>query len=139
MLNGSGVSGMAELSLDGEQLTVTIHAEGLVPDMLHPQHIHGADMNNGNSTCPPPSADTDGDGFISIPEGAPFYGGVLKSLTPFTMAPGGTIDFQQTYSLTESLSPLQNRAIVLHGMIVNGIYDASMPIACGQIMPDQGQ
>lgn len=139
MLNGSGVSGRAELTLIGDQLTVIIRADGLVPDMLHPQHIHGSETNNRNSTCPPPSADTNGDGFVSIPEGVPFYGGVLKPLTPFTTAPGGMIDFEQTYTLTESLSPLQNRAIVLHGMMVNGIYNASMPAACGQIMPDQGQ
>ncbi len=139
MLNGSGVAGMAELTLVGDQLTVTIQAEGLVPDRLHPQHIHGASSNNGNSTCPPPSADTNGDGFISVPEGAPFYGGILKPLMPFPTAPEGTIDFEQTYTLTESLSPLQNRAIVLHGIFVNGTYDATLPVACGQIMPDQGK
>lgn len=139
MLNNSGVSGTAELILNGDQLTVIIHAQGLVPDMLHPQHIHGFVTNNRNSTCPPPSADTDGNGFISVPEGAPFYGSILKPLMPFPTAPNGTIVFEQTYTLTESLSPLQNRAIVLHGLNVNGMYDATLPVACGQIMADQGQ
>ncbi len=138
MLNGSGVSGMAELTLMGDQLTVSIHADGLEAGMLHPQHIHGASSNNGNSNCPPPSADTNGDGFVSVGEGVPFYGGVLQPLTPFTNAPDGMIDFEETYTVTESISPLQNRAIVLHGMTVNGTYDASLPVACGQIMPDQG-
>jgi hypothetical protein len=29
--------------------------------------------------------------------------------------------------------PLQNRAIVLHGLTVNGTYMVTLPVACGQI------
>ena len=139
MLNNSGVWGMAELMLDGDQLTVTIHAEGLEPDITHAQHIHGMTDNLGNSSCPPSKADADGDGFVSVGEGLPFYGPVLLPLSPFSTAPGGMIDFQQTYSLNSSLGPLQNRSIVLHGLNVNGGYVGSMPVACGQIMSDQGK
>ncbi len=73
-LNGSDVWGMAELTLIGDQLTVKIEATGLEPDMVHPQHIHGFKENNRNSTCPPASADDDGDGLVELGEGLPFYG-----------------------------------------------------------------
>lgn len=139
MLNNSGVWGMAELMLDGDELTVSIQANGLVPDTPHAQHIHGITDNFGNSSCPPPSADTDGDGFVSVGEGLPYYGGVLVPLTPFSTAPGGMIDFEQTYTVDTSLGPLQNRSIVLHGLNVNGSYVGSMPVACGQITPNQGK
>lgn len=133
-LNDSGVSGTAELTLVGDQLTVHIMASGLVPNVTHPQHIHGFQENMGNSTCPPESADTDGDGIITIPEGAPFYGAVLLTLSPLPMADAeGNIDFTETYTIDSSITPLQNRAIVLHGLVVDGEYVATIPVACGQI------
>lgn len=151
-LNESGVSGTAELTLIGDQLTVKIQASGLEEDMVHPQHIHGFTENNRNSTCPPTTADDDSDGFVELGEGLPFYGPPLLSLTPFpTASPDGTIDFEETYTVSESITPLQNRAIVLHGMtaeltqVVNGEtiivndYIATLPIACGQIEPAQGR
>ncbi|MGH8215758.1 MAG: hypothetical protein ACREPZ_08700, partial [Rhodanobacteraceae bacterium] len=40
-LNGSGVTGTAALTLDGDTLTVHIMASGLQPGESHAQHIHG--------------------------------------------------------------------------------------------------
>lgn len=142
-LNDSGVSGTAELSLSGSTLTVNITASGLEANQVHPQHIHGFAENKGNSTCPPASADQDGDGYVSIPEGAPFYGSVLLTLDPLPVADSdGNIDFTMTYEYEDgvdaSLVPLQNRAIVLHGMTVDGEYWAGLPVACGQITANQG-
>ncbi|GAA4318308.1 hypothetical protein [Christiangramia aestuarii] len=142
-LNESGVSGTAELSLTGSTLTVNISASGLEANQVHPQHIHGFSSNKGNSTCPPASADQDGDGYVSIPEGAPFYGGVLLTLGPIPTADAnGNINFTMTYEyedgIDSDITPLQNRAIVLHGMTVDGEYWAGLPVACGQIMPSQG-
>ena len=142
-LNGSGVSGTAQLRLEGSTLTVDITASGLEAGELHPQHIHGFSENRGNSTCPPASADMDGDGLVSIPEGAPFYGGVLLTLTPLPTADtDGNINFTMTYEYEDGvdsdLTPLQNRAIVLHGMTVNGEYWTGLPVACGQIKASQG-
>lgn len=142
-LNGSDVSGTAQLHLEGSTLTVDITASGLEAEKLHPQHIHGFSENKGNSTCPPASADMDGDGFVSIPEGAPFYGGVLLTLNPLPTADAdGNINFTMTYEYEDGvdsdLTPLQNRAIVLHGMTVNGEYWAGLPVACGQIKASQG-
>jgi len=136
-LNNSGVTGTAHLHLEGDQLTVTINASGLEPGKVHPQHIHGAPTNKGNATCPTPAADANGDGFVDVGEGLPNYGPVLLNLLPFnTVAADGTLNFQQTFTVDpKGLGPLQNRAMVLHGLTVNGTYVASMPVACGQIRP----
>lgn len=140
-LNGSGVWGSAYLQLEDGALTVTVSAEGLEADRPHAQHIHGnpkADGVPSNATCPPMSADADGDGLVSVGEGLPYYGPVLLALQPFTTAPGGVIEFEATYSDLSSLEPinsLQNRSIVLHGMTVGGTYVGSLPVACGQIRP----
>ncbi len=156
-LNESGVSGSAELTLTGDQLTVKVSATGLEPNRVHPQHIHGFMENKRNSTCPTSSADTNGDGIVDLGEGAPFYGPVLLELyVPIDEFPvadaNGVLSFERTFTLGETefteegevisrsaLSPLQNRAIVLHGMTVNGEYVATLPVACGQIQPSQGR
>ena len=138
-LNNSGVSGMATLMLEGNMLTVTIEASGLTPNQVHPQHIHGYMEKNKNAKCPPMSADTDGDGLVELAEGAPFYGPVLLSLTPFpTATAAGNIMYSNTFTVEKELLPLQNNAIVLHGMMVNGTYWPTLPVACAQIMPANG-
>jgi len=67
----------------------------------------------------------------------------LLPLTPFPTAPDGTIEFEMTYTVDSSVTPLQNRAIVLHGMTVTidevDTYIATLPVACGQISPAQGK
>lgn len=156
-LNNSGVSGTAELTLIGDQLTVKVNARGLEPNMVHPQHIHGFADNKGNSTCPTPAADTNGDGLVDLVEGLPSYGGVLLELyVPVDEFPvadaNGMLTYERTFTLgttefseegelisQDDISPLQNRTIVLHGMTVNGEYVATLPVACGQIKPSQGR
>jgi hypothetical protein len=134
-LNNSGVSGTARLSLKGNQLTVTITATGLEANKEHMQHIHGFTDAQQNATCPTVAqADSNKDGLISLAEGLPFYGGVLLELKPYSTTPTGTLSFEQTYTIDLSkLQPLENRVIVLHGKTVNGTYDASLPVACGEI------
>jgi hypothetical protein len=135
-LNDSGVSGVAHLTLDGDQLTVSIQADGFEANRVHPQHIHGFTENKANATCPTEEADANGDGVIDLGEGLPDYGPVLLSLQEFPTAPTGSVDFEATYTVdARDLGPLQNRAIVLHGLTVNGEYVPSLPIACGQIWP----
>jgi Cu/Zn superoxide dismutase len=132
-LNNSGVTGTATLTLDGNMLTVHVMATGLEPNQLHIQHIHGFMDNKKKSMCPPQSADMNGDGFVDLVEGLPFYGGVLLDLEPFPTAPDGTINYTQTFTIDASLLPLQNRVVVIHGLTVNGMYDVTMPVACGMI------
>ena len=150
-LNNSGVTGTATVTVEGNQLTVTVQAEGLEPLMPHPQHIHGFVDMNKNSTCPTMAADTNGDGLVGLVEGLPSYGPVLLELyEPIDVFPvasaDGTLTFERTFTLGEQefeeegqlisykdLKPLQNRAIVLHGMTVNGEYNPVLPVACGQL------
>lgn len=142
-LNGSGVSGTADLTLDGNQLTVHIQASGLEANQPHAQHIHGLVDGAGNpinSTSPGPAQDADNDGFVELAEGLPNYGPVLVPLTSppggdpagFPTAPGGTIDFTQIYDITDTgiyaggftsaqLLPLDLREVVLHGMTVGAV------------------
>ena len=151
-LNNSGVTGKATITVENNTLTVNIWAEGLEPNMVHPQHIHGFKANNRNSTCPAPSDDKNGDGLVDLVEGLPSYGPVLLELyLPVDEFPkadaDGKIHYERTFSLGEvefeeegqvisyaDLKPLQNRAIVLHGMTVDGEYIATLPVACGMIM-----
>ncbi len=96
--------------------------------------------NNGISTCPPASADTDG--IVTILEGAPFYGGELLSLENFPTADAnGNLTYTKTFMLgggdvltPAELGTLENRAIVLHGLNNDGEYVATIPVACGKIV-----
>ena len=133
-LNDSGVSGTAMLTLEDGMLTVTIEASGLVADVPHAQHIHGHTDSPRAAVCPPPAADTNGDGMISVPEGVPFYGAILLPLTPFPVADAdGNISYTNTFPYTGDLGQLQKRVIVLHGGNFMGDYIASLPVACGKI------
>lgn len=140
-LNNSGASGVANISVENNKITVEVEATGMVPNQVHPQHIHGLE-DNAKSTCPSASADTDGDGIVSIPEGAPFYGGVLLPLEDFPSADAnGNISYTKTFTLGENgvltaaeLGTLENRAIVLHGLNNDGTYVATIPVACGQVV-----
>lgn len=130
-LNESGVDGKAVLVLRDGTLRVNLHARGLVPGMLHPQHIHGLDGSE-NATCPPASAAGD-DGVLTIGEGMPFYGPVLQPLMPFPMADNGTVNYHETFEVSGDLSDLSDEVIVLHGKFVDGEYVATLPVACGEI------
>lgn len=142
-INDSGVSGTAAISVQGNNLTVVVEAEGMTPGETHPQHIHGLENGNENATCPPESADTNEDGIITIPEGAPFYGDVLLPLADFPMADAnGNISYEKTFILgengnptAEALGALQNRVIVLHGINDSDeAYVPTTPVACGELV-----
>ncbi|MFJ9853170.1 hypothetical protein [Streptomyces sp. NPDC101150] len=79
-LNDSQGKGTAMLSLNGNQLTVKIESEGLVPGQPHAQHIHGS-TDGHDFQCPDASADTDGDGIINNTEATVHYGDINISLT----------------------------------------------------------
>jgi hypothetical protein len=136
--NNSGVTGSVTLSLNADQLTVAIHATGLEPDQVHPQHIHG--FANGQDSRPPvPADDTNKNGLIDDVEAEAAAGPpiVFLTLTPggnttsdFPTAPNGTIDYSQTFTVSPTLiQPLQNRLIEIHGRTVNGTYNPLLPVA----------
>ncbi|MBV8589251.1 MAG: PEP-CTERM sorting domain-containing protein [Acetobacteraceae bacterium] len=107
--NNSGVSGTAQLTLNDNLLTVHILATGLVPDQMHMSHIHGlVGPAAPNTSLPPPTADTDHDGYIEVPEATPYVGPPIfdlpQTLSPkaYSTAPGGVIDFTQTYDITDT-------------------------------------
>ena len=130
-LNESGVSGTGMVTLDGTTATVTIEATGLVEGAPHAQHFHfGAE-----GACPTDADDGDGDGFVSVTEGAPFYGDIGASLTTEgdTSPDSGLAvdrfptDADESYSRTFELSEDVAQAfedgtavLVLHGVDKDG-------------------
>lgn len=77
-LNNTGVTGTATFTTNGNELTVNVEASGLEPG-VHPLHIHGKDQ--AKAECPTMEQDTNGDGFLSVIEGAPAYGLIKINLT----------------------------------------------------------
>ncbi len=161
-LNGSGVSGSAMLNMnDDGTLTVQINATGLEPGQTHVQHIHGF-LDGTNSVIPPPSAGGDAASemgtLLSVAEGAPFYGAILLPLEPSPTPSDGVENYLRTFTDADAaslslaavnalgpvlanqipdlmtLDPLDLREIVLHGMTVNGVYSATLPVASGELV-----
>ena len=176
-LNNSGVTADAHVLLDGTSLTVDMHGTGLTPNQPHPIHIHGFG-GDIPSVIPTLADDTDHDGFIELAEGQVRYGPIILNIasgsTPtgpevnpvsqFPTAPGGILNFHQTYNFNLSdsnqatifnlLQPLNLRHFVIHGMNVpagvglgtpgevngTGGYLAVLPVANGNInsVPEPG-
>lgn len=145
-LNSSGVSGTATVMMtESGHFEVINNIEGLAPQMVHPQHVHGFVMENmadQNAVCPPPSA-AGNDGLLTLQDGLPFYGPVLipldDKLVPLTAdnfpvaTPAGTISYGakvKTQSLVSAFDAAHNgtqkvadlelgkRVIVIHGAFV---------------------
>ena len=109
--NNSGVTGAANLELNGNLLTVSVTASGLVPDQTHMAHLHGLLGAAAPNTAPaPPTADSNGDGFVESTEGAPYSGPPIFGLptspsspaTYATASAAGTISYTQTYDVTDT-------------------------------------
>lgn len=153
-LNESGARGHADLDLRGRRLEAEIKSRGLEPNLPHLQHVHG--MAQAISECPTLAADTDGDGLVSVGEGAPYYGPVQVSFTTrgdTSAASGGAldrfpvanvngrIDYSRTFRIPADVAAnLRKFAIVQHGVDLNanGVYDnafeISLPATCGKIV-----
>ncbi|MGY1826013.1 hypothetical protein [Blastococcus sp. SYSU DS0541] len=132
-LNQSGVQGTGMVTLDGTTATVMIEASGLLAGAPHAQHFHiGA-----QGTCPTGAADENGDGFVSVTEGAPFYGAIGSSLTTtgdtgpdsglaidrFPTAEGGSVSYERTFEVSEDVHQAfedGTAVLVVHGVDQNG-------------------
>lgn len=166
-LNGSGVHGTGTFTYDrnADELTVRLNVNNVIPDQLHPQHIHGftdGDPVEGKdamdeAVCPTGSSRNQIEGLpeeaerphrsLAVEEGLDEYGPVLLPLTPFPTPEGRSYVFVQTYSgddldaLNLDEVPLERRAIVIHGGLVDGpdrdgrpeTYVVTLPVACGAI------
>lgn len=107
--NHSGVTGLALFALDGNFLTMRLQASGLTPNQIHMDHLHGLlGAAAPATTLPPPSADTNHDGYIESAEAAPFAGPPLFA-TPVSITPlaypvadaAGTLSYSQTYDVAD--------------------------------------
>lgn len=139
-LNDSGASGMAWVTLDGDQATVKVNVDGLAAGMPHAQHFH----IRGKGMCPDMSADDNGDGIVSTVEGKPAYGKIGTSLTTkgdtspdsalavkrFPTASGGSESYSRTFTVSSTVASQirsGNAVVVVHGIDHNGNgkYDTS--------------
>ena len=141
--NVSNVSGTASVQVNGDMVTVTVAASGLLADSPHAAHIHFA--ADARHACPTIADDKNGDGHINTSEGGPAYGGVMVSLTKtgdtspksalaidrFSTAPGGKVSYERgsiqvSPELAKGISDGQ-AAIVVHGVDYNknGKYDGA--------------
>lgn len=137
-LNDSGASGSARVTVseDGDTMTVEIDAAGFDLDGPHAMHLHG--IVDGDevaaSSCPTGADDADGDGVLTVLEGAPRYGGVQVSLTTEgdtsadsalavdRFPSGTTIDYARAeIPIPDVLEPeLGKLHVVVHGIDENG-------------------
>ena len=134
-LNDSGASGTANLTLDGNRLLIHIKVSGLVPGQSHPQHIHGDPTKT--ASCPPATA-IDKNGLITLASDTPFYGPLALGLDAPVANGTGAVDYTHSFTLStddkDKLSHLTSHVIVVHGVMVNGEYDGTVPAACGTIV-----
>lgn len=132
-LNKSGVSGDVFLTFDrsGEDgmrsLRVQAAITGLKPG-AHAAHIHGFSGDDRKPSVAPtadvfdPGVDGNGDGFIGLTEGAPFYGGILETLTGLVADGGGRAFYEKVFDimpgseLDDDFFSLDNREVVVHGL-----------------------
>lgn len=136
-INNSGVTGKVEIKLiNDNEIKISIKANGLEVDTIHPQHIHGFNNPLKDSVCPDISNDVNGDGIVTIDEAAPVFGPILLPLVPFdTVTKTGKIKYKASFTINpDTVMLLEKRTIVLHGKTVNGQYIPSLPVACGQIV-----
>ena len=142
-IEGSEVdgSGTAMVKVDGQRITVTMAAMGLLADNPHAAHIHfGADARH---ECPTLGDDEDDNGRLNTTEGAPAYGPVVVSLTKtgdtspdstlaidrFDTAKGGEISYERgsikvSSEVAEAIADGE-AVVVIHGVDHNdnGKYD----------------
>jgi hypothetical protein len=137
--NESGASATADLMLDGNDLTVRIDGRGFFDGFPHAIHFHGEP--GGDNVCGPlnpgdpgfEEADEDGDGFISVVEGVPSYGGVTVSLTTEgdtspesalavdRFPTSGTLDYERTFEVSDEVAQnLSTLHIVVHAADLDG-------------------
>lgn len=140
-LNRSGVTGKAEVRVQGSKLDVHYRAYGLVKNAPHAVHIHYGEQ--ARHECPTLADDTNKDGRLTTVEGVPAYGPIVVSLTTkgdtspasglavdrFPTAPKGKISYHRHDIKTSHATAKDIKdgeaVLVIHGVDHNhnGRYD----------------
>jgi hypothetical protein len=126
-MNGSNVGGGGTMVLDvnSDSLGMQYSVTGLDP--AQPSNMTMRGLPDGESTCPTAAqADANGDGVVTLAEIQAWVGNVLAVLPS---APQGTAQLTPT----SLLYPIRDRSVLILGGSVNGIYDPTLPVACGKI------
>jgi hypothetical protein len=153
-VNDMNAGGQAYVDVQGNKISVTIAASGLVPDQPHAAHIHfGAEANH---ECPSlPSDDADMNGQLSTGEGLPDYGPIVVSLTTFgptdpgsglainrfDTAPSGNLTYERgSIKVSRDVSraiQTGQAVVVVHGVQYNDThaYDAGGPSDLDPTLP----
>ena len=147
-VTGLQAAGEARLAVSGDTLTITLKAEGVPPDLVHWQHLHGF-ADNRAASCPTTGADANSDGIIDLIETEPAAG---TTMVPFTDDPAsmdvahgtypkasaaGTYTYRQTVPLKELRAAfaktfkgqaldLDRRVIFIHGVVATRTLPASV-------------
>jgi hypothetical protein len=138
-VTGLQTTGEARFSIVGDQLTISLKARGLPPNIVHWQHFHGF-ADNRAASCPGTAADVNGDGIIDLIETEPAAG---TTMVPFTDDPvamdvahgtypkasaAGTYTYRQIVSLKDLTAAfakafndpaldLDRRVVFIHGVV----------------------
>jgi hypothetical protein len=148
-VDGSQAGGFAVVAIQGGQMTVDIHANGLTAFAAHPQAIESPALGFEN-VFPLVNQHTSG-------TAVPVHGDILftltqtgdtQSLTPFDLAlfphadANGTLDVVQTFgpffnstpgfpSVSAEFPSLENTEVVIYGDMANGQYHPQTPAVIG--------
>ncbi|MBQ0985558.1 hypothetical protein KBZ10_13755 [Streptomyces sp. F63] len=135
-LNDSGSRGTAMVSLRGNEMTVWIKSEGMVPGQPSAQHLHGS-TEGRDFVCPDDSADTNKDGILDNTEATVHYGDINIALTvsgdtdaatsglavdrmPVADA-NGKVSYKRTIEVGQDVvEKIKDLHIVQHGIDPNG-------------------
>lgn len=137
-VNSDG-DGHVDLDERGTQLTVHLTVNG-VDGGVHLAHIHG--IRQAMNECPSLAADVDGNGLVDFSEGLPAYGPVQVTLSNGTNDRGTMLDWTRQFTHLDSgdgiasLGSLDQYAIVVHGVDLNGDGLATNPDSDGNGAPD---
>jgi hypothetical protein len=131
--NSHGQGATRVTALPNGKVQVQVRASGLAPHLPHAMHLHGVDGATDQG-CPGPAAGG-GDGIVTVLEGAPFYGGILASLTtsgdttaasaldldryPVADA-SGRLSYTRTFTNDLAWANADSVQVVVHGIDING-------------------
>lgn len=127
--NKSGASGTATITVNGNNVVVTVRGNGFSPNIAHATHLH----IGGQAACPSPTADTNKDGYVDTKEAEPFTGPMKVTLSTsgdtsassglaIDRAPKadgkGALTYNRTFTLPSGVTPasLSKATIDIHGI-----------------------